>query len=249
MIRASVLQHYHEFSEPLEGRVHSMYLDVKGLVTTGVGNLIDTPEQACALPWRHETTGKLAERPAIAQAWRAVKDARPALHWRQYLHLNDLRLSDSDVDALVQDKLLSNARYIQAKHYPRWEDFPADAQLGIMSMAWAVGPGFPAKFGNFTNRVLQEDWLGAKACCHIRTEGNPGIVPRNHANERCFENAALVLTRQLDPAVLYWPGQPPDTMPAPPPELTLKQEADAAKANFDPLDAAHDERVEQLKEP
>ena len=43
MIRQSVIDRWHEFSEPLEGRVNSMYLDVKGLVTTCVGNLIDTP--------------------------------------------------------------------------------------------------------------------------------------------------------------------------------------------------------------
>ena len=35
----------------------------------------------------------------------------------------------------------------------------------------------------------------------MRTDGNPGIVPRNTANRILYRNAALV----RDPEVLYWP--------------------------------------------
>src|SRR5690606_22446954 len=38
-MQQSVIDRWHDFSEPLEGRVSSMYLDVKGLVTCCVGNL------------------------------------------------------------------------------------------------------------------------------------------------------------------------------------------------------------------
>lgn len=208
MIRQSVLDAYHQFSEPLEGRVHSMYLDILGLVTTGVGNLIDTPEQACQLPWRHEKTGRLAERHEIAQAWRELKSRKDLakMHWKYAAALNDLRLSDDDIDAVVRDKLQSNARYLQHKYFARFADFPADAQLGILSMAWAVGPGFPLKFPNFANRVLANDWEGAVATCKIREDGNPGIVPRNKANRLCFGNAAVVAKHGLDPEMLSWPA-------------------------------------------
>lgn len=205
MLKQSVRIAFPAFSKAFEGYVHSMYLDVKGLVTTGVGNLIDTPESACSLPWKH-ADGRLAERAEIAQAWKAVKAAKPALHYRQYEHLNDLRLTDADIDALVLDKLNSNFNYISSHALPGLPDAPADAQLGVMSMAWAVGPGFPAKFANFTNFAQRGDWANAALCSAIRTEGNPGVIPRNKANLLCFNNAATVVKNGLDFEVLNWPA-------------------------------------------
>ena len=49
-MRESVRRGFIGFSAPFEGRLHYMYLDVKGLVTTGVGNLIDSVGAAQALP-------------------------------------------------------------------------------------------------------------------------------------------------------------------------------------------------------
>ena len=40
-MRASVKNQFRTFNAPLEGVVKYMYLDIKGLVTIGVGNLID----------------------------------------------------------------------------------------------------------------------------------------------------------------------------------------------------------------
>ncbi len=211
LIRGSVLDAWHGFSEPLEGRVHSMYLDILGLVTTGVGNLIDTADQAAALPWVHERTGARATREEVIAAWRQLKARKDLakLHWKYAAALNDLRLTDAAIDDLVSAKLQSNASYLQAKHFRDFGEWPADAQLAALSMAWAVGPGFPLKFGNFTRAVVAAGpsrWLDAKACCKIRETGNPGVVPRNRQNERCFGNAHTVAAHDLDPAVLNWPA-------------------------------------------
>ena len=35
--------------------------------------------------------------------------------------------------------------------------------------------------------------------------GNPGIVPRNEANQRLFNNAHEVQARELEPSSLYYP--------------------------------------------
>lgn len=213
MMRQAVVSVFPTFSKAFEGYIHSFYLDVKGLVTTGVGNLIDTPEEARKLPWKHPD-GRLASGSEITAAWHAVKAAQPALHWKLYEHLTDLRLTDSDIDALVIGKLASNADYIKLHHFPGWDDFPADAQLGIMSMAWACGPGFPHTFVNFATFAARQHWGSAGLCCKIHEEGNPGVVPRNHANALCFENAAIVQTTGLDPEILNWPAQvvPPVTI-------------------------------------
>lgn len=42
----SVREAFFPFSEPLEGRVRFMYLDINSLVSTGVGNLLDADNPA-----------------------------------------------------------------------------------------------------------------------------------------------------------------------------------------------------------
>jgi hypothetical protein len=49
-MQASVRAAWCDFNRSLEGWVSWMYLDVEGLVTTGMGNLIDPVEAAFPLP-------------------------------------------------------------------------------------------------------------------------------------------------------------------------------------------------------
>lgn len=224
-MRQSVIDNWHRFSEPLEGRVNSMYLDVKGLVTTCVGNLIDTPQEAAKLPWRHGAGGPLATREEVFRAWQTLKSRQDLakLHWKYAAKLNDLRLTEEAMDELVASKRDEFYAYLRKHHFSEIDSFPADAQLGIMSMAWACGPGFPRTFANFKRVVLAGDWNGAAESCKIREEGNPGVVPRNKANRRCFQNAHLVTIGKLDPEPLWWPEMPTlpplETEKAPPSEL------------------------------
>lgn len=247
MIRQAVLDAWHTFSEPLEGRVLSMYVDILNLVTTGVGNLIDPVGAALQLPWKHPD-GRLASEAEIRAQWLvlkhhpgfAVKPGGPLvplakLHWKFAAKVTTLRLTDEDVDAIVLRKLHENAAHLERKHFPRFAEWPADAQLGVLSMAWAVGPGFPLKFTNFARAANAADWLGAQASCKIRETGNPGVVPRNQRNRQCFANAAAVVARGLPPDVLWWPTAVPGDAVAPglvpvveePPTIT---DADRARA-------------------
>lgn len=185
-----------------------MYLDILGLATTGQGNLIDTPDAAAALPWCHEGSGARATPAEIRAAWAQLKARKDLakMHWKYAAALNDLRLSDEAIDALVLSKLRSNAAYVTRVYFPDFPQWAADAQLACMSMAWAVGPGFPTKFVNWTKFAKNQDWTRAKACCKIREIGNPGVVPRNRANELCHDNASIVHDSGLDPSELHWPA-------------------------------------------
>jgi hypothetical protein len=187
-----------------------MYLDIKGLVTCGVGNLIDTPSEAAKLPWKWDRDGTRASDAEIRTAWHNLK-LRQDLARRHVSHaraLTGLHLDDADIDALVASKLESNDAFI-AKWFPGWADIPADAQLAVLSMAWAVGPAFNQKFPKFTNAALSGNWEAAREHCTIREEGNPGVVPRNRANRLCFSNAALVLKTGGQPHILHWPDVKP----------------------------------------
>lgn len=205
----SVVSRFREFSVRFEGLCHWPYLDIKGLVTVGIGNLIDPVDAALALPWVLEGSGEPATRERITADWHALKAQQrlSKLHYNYARPLTAIRLTDEGVDTLVRSKLLSNEAYMH-DHLPGWDSWPADAQLFASSMAWAVGPGWVGIFKNCTAFLLAGDWDNAAKCAAIRTEGNPGLVPRNAANQVCLHNAKTVASRGLDPSVLYWPGHP-----------------------------------------
>lgn len=205
----SVLDHFREFSVRFEGLVHWPYLDVKGLVTVGIGCLIDPVSAAFALPWVLEDTGHAAPRDQILADWSDLKAQQrlSKLHYNYARPVTRIRLTDEGVDAVVHSKLLANEALLK-KSYPAWDTWPADAQLCACSMAWSVGAGFPGIFKNFTNFANQGDWDNAARCAAINDEGNAGIIPRNAANQVCLHNAKTVAARQLDHGVLYWPGNP-----------------------------------------
>lgn len=204
---------YHAFSVNLEGRVATMYCDCLGLITTGVGNLINTITQAKALPWLL-ADGTKADMADVAADWNKLHDgaqyyAKRA--WHVYAKTMRCHLSEEAIDDLCKRQLAANEAIIR-KRFPAYDSFPADAQLAIMSMAWAVGAGFASKFPHLAACIDRQDWEGCVASCKIREghphtgDWNPGVVPRNAKNRFCFHNAALVATEGSDPDVLHWPN-------------------------------------------
>lgn len=193
-----------EFNDPLEGRVAKPYPDILGLVTVGVGNLIDAPgvkdpndawtrvsKMVLGLPWLLDS-GAPASSAAVAKAWMAVKlDTLSAqLGWRRAAALpeNVIHLSDEAIDDLVMQKLDENDA-IFAASFPHWENYSADAQLAVHSMGWAMGPGFLAKFPRFTAAFKSGDFYRAARECKIYPERGT-VVVRNRRNVACLLNAS-----------------------------------------------------------
>lgn len=229
-MHVSVRKAFRDYSVPLEGCVSSMYVDIIGLVTCGIGCLIDPISLALPLPWRHQATGELATRAEVSAAWNALKaqkDKFAKLHFKYAAALNDLRLDDAGVDQLMTQRLLANEKVLRV-YFPQFDLFPADAQLAIFSMAWACGAGFPQTFGNFRTAANAQNWTSAIAACGIRTAGNPGIIPRNAANRLCLANAQSVVSQGLPLDTLFWPGTAPNASQR---DETFRAEAELAAAD------------------
>jgi hypothetical protein len=212
-LHPSVNAAFRAFNEPFEGVVPWMYLDIKGLVTVGVGNLIDPVELAVPLPFRFRAQPAVLATPAqIAAEWSRIKN-NPALAkagYRACQALTELGLDEAGIDSLVAARLASNEASL--KKYGPFEEFdawPADAQLGLLSMAWALGPGGPPAFPRFAAACRVQDFAGAATDCAISERGNPGVAPRNAANRTLFGNAAVVRSggaaAGYDPSRLYYP--------------------------------------------
>lgn len=233
----SVQSRFRDFNKTFEDDVPYMYADLKGLVTVGVGNLVDPVSLALSLPFRFKAkpaseqkvsgvAGAPATREQITAEWQRVKgatksglnsngDAQTNVYAAgHYERLTDLELTSAAIGNLVNERLASNES-ILLKTWPEFAKFtswPADGQLGLLSLAWAFGPGKTAGrgfslFHEFRKACAVGDFAAAGAESHIRDSDNPGVTPRNDADSILFSNAARVVA---DPksylfTTLYYP--------------------------------------------
>jgi hypothetical protein len=208
----SVLAAYRPFSARFEGVLPFMYLDVKGLVTTGIGNLIDPVDSALTLPWKHKN-GTRATPDEIRAEWTRVK-GHTELKLKgggAFGKVITLVLDDEAIDHMVQTKLHQNEAVLRQR-YPGFETWPADAQLGALSRAWAMGPY--ARSPRFDEVVNQRrpDFRKAAREGRMDATGNPGLAPRNEANRQLFTNAANALDHGMPIDLLHWPANLPEAV-------------------------------------
>jgi hypothetical protein len=210
----ATLAAYQKWTEIQEGRLPYMYLDVEGLVHTGIGNLIDASPSgssapwtpALALPWKNPD-GSAASPATIQAQWQAVK-ARQDLKGKgggnaPFPSLTTIRLSQADIDALFQ-KVLSSFTETIRKYYPAIDSWPADGQMGVLGMAWALGPAFPPQWPKFTAAITKSppDFAGAALESNIAN----GNLSRNRSQLLMLQNADYVQKNGLDPSKLYFPN-------------------------------------------
>lgn len=211
-----VQSQFRAFNEPFEGSIPYMYLDVLGLVTVGVGNLIDPVDLATALPFRFKTKpgistpGAAASKDQIVTEWQKLK-TNTSLATRGHLAcapITDLELNEDAIDDLIAQRLTGNESFLKRQQpFKAFDTWPADAQLALLSMAWAMGPGAFTGFPHFSAACQKSDFKTAASECKISEVGNPGVIPRNKANALLFSNAAAVIAAGsgLDLATLYYP--------------------------------------------
>jgi len=183
-----------------------MYLDIKGLVTTAIGNLIDPVHLALNVPFVWPG-GLRATRAEIQHEWQKVKSAKSLAKAGHHAaeHVSQLRLTDEGVEALVH-KVLDQMHAELVKRYPAFDSWPADAQMATLAMAWACGPGFGRTFKGLDAALKRSDWKTAATQCRIDDSQNPGVTPRNKAMKQLYFLAAAL---PCDAEELHWPADGP----------------------------------------
>jgi len=195
------------FTEKFEGKCSWMYLDSIGLVTTGRGNLIDPISAALGLPWKQTSGGNFgadATQDQIVAEWTRVKGLQVMAKGGGYAFskVTTLRLHPDDVDALTFGKADEMWARLLVR-FPGLDTWPCDAQLGVLSMAWAMGPMFDFPHFLFAANLDDEpDFVKMSVECVMTKPPVP--VARNAANVQLFLNAS----KAADPDTLYWPGKP-----------------------------------------
>lgn len=193
-----------------------MFPDVKRLISTGFGLLLDPVGLALELEWLRPD-GTTATKAEVAAEWASLQnfvEQNPGCEFWSYKRFEDkttVRLSRAGLEQAFKRKIATNLATLLTG-FPDFETWCADAQLGAMSMAWAVGAGFYSPragrryFPKLTAALRARDYETAADECFLNEEHeNPGIIPRNAANRILFGNAGVVEGTGLDPAVLHYP--------------------------------------------
>ena len=131
-------------------------------------------------------TGAEASRADIEQEYQTVKFSGTAFaSWAGKEAITRLRISDDAIDALGVAKLTSfESTLLGRPPFANLDGWPADAQLGLFSMASAIGPLF--RLPKFEAAAATEDWLTMAHECKISETGSPGIILRNVRNGLLF---------------------------------------------------------------
>jgi len=210
-MRDSVKSYFLAFSERFEGRVDWLYLDVHRLVTVGVGCLVDSIADVQRLDFYRTGTAVHASQSEIMTAWRRVKNDQtldPKDGGVQYARLTGIRITPSSMQNLVESKLAWTESTLRL-HFPAWDTLCADAQLAVMSKAWAGGGGFADEWPHLAAAINAGDWLTAAKECVPSPEKmkaqNDSYHKRIAAEVTLFTNAHVVTAQKIDPAPLQYP--------------------------------------------
>lgn len=191
-----------------EGALPFMYLDTVSKVTAGIGTLLDDgsgqpPESCMSLPWTTVDQGveRVATRAEIASAWAVVKsrtDLAPRGGYA-FRDVTTLRLDDRTIDGLLTAKTLEFWSVLSAQLVDL-EEWPADAQLALIDMAYQLGPRFMGpRWPNFTAAAHASDFAACADHCSVRQAS----VERNTHRKRLYRNAATVVELGIPPAKLW----------------------------------------------
>lgn len=185
-----------------------MYPDRDGNITTAIGYLCDPVDRALRLPWVLED-GTRVPADVVRKEFSLLKldvglRKVPARKLRPH---TVCRLTHEDIDALTFERLEDNANSVQKRLFG-FKDFPADAQLAVMSMCWALGvgdgrdKGFLDGFPKCVSYLRAGDFVAAASECRMDDSNNAGLTPRNVENKRLFLAAAEVMKNGSDLNVL-----------------------------------------------
>ena len=151
--------------EIFEGTVPWMYLDTKGFVTVGVGELIASAAKAETLAFV-DPDGEPCTQDAILDEFNRVSALVPAKVAAFYRSPTSPVLPHAAIDTLLMNHLNFFDGQL-ATRFGSYASFPDPAKLGLLDVIYNLGQvGLFQHFPHLMAAVDKQDWLGAAANCH-----------------------------------------------------------------------------------
>ncbi len=200
--KQAVLDYFVTFNEDLEGIIPHLYQDSVGLVTVGMGNLMEPIQLGLGLPWRR-ADGNLANQLEFIKEWNLINDTESLAKdgWRAAKPLCKLHLSREDIISLIHTKMASNEEHL-IRRGPAFASLCADAQLMLHSWAWAVGPD--ATYPRMLKLINNGEFYKAITECDINPKRGT-IILRNERNKQLLMNAQWLTGSGNGDEVLMYP--------------------------------------------
>lgn len=174
------------FIAPFEGRVPYMYLDTEGYVTVGVGAMLPTPQAAIALVWKWRDRVGEPNEIEIADEWLHVHSQQKGLVASAYKMWTTMDLVPSEIDRLFTRRLHDFSDALE-RIFPVFPDWPEDAQLATVDMAYNLGSAaIPRHWPKLTEALHTQNWRAAADECR-RPQAHEG---RNLAVRALYLSAA-----------------------------------------------------------
>src|SRR5262249_17861235 len=204
-----------------------MYLDSLGLVTTGIGILLDPYEKyGRVLPWYDKVSMqpvndegviktefqmvKSKNGPKGVPAW-STDPAQNFAYFKTFEPITQLRAKDSDINSAVLN--IGSQKEAACRQYfgADYDRYPADVQVVLTQMSYAGG--LSARKHDLIPLLAAHDWLGAREYTYLTnpTQGKAGYAKYNacfrqlmlnaHIVESCSKLASPNVTMPKDPTV------------------------------------------------
>jgi GH24 family phage-related lysozyme (muramidase) len=143
-----------------EGRIHWMYLDTKGNVTVGVGQLLPTPDAASEFRFRRHTA-EFATQAEIRAEFVLVRDMKAGLVPLSYRRFSSLLLASEDIDSNLSSTMADCVLEL-GKLFPDFQAYPDPAKIALLDMRFNLGiTRLREEFPKFCALVKAQNWLGA----------------------------------------------------------------------------------------
>lgn len=178
-----------------EGRHSSMYRDTGG-ATVGIGCQFERVSEVLRLPWTRRDR----------RAWQSAAEKNDVVT-REYARVcaggsgsagpDSVVLSGPAIDNLFHSRAIDHESILR-RLFREWDDFPADAQLGILHHSWirsSVAGIESWHDGRYAAAVRARRWrvAGDESLWEDLREGQrPRLVSRRNDVLRMFRNASLV---------------------------------------------------------
>ena len=210
-MHSSAKERFVEYLREFEGFANWMYLDSRGLVSTGIGILLDPYETYCRrlcknVSWYDKDPRQKASDAELQKEFELVKSKNgpagapvwtkdPATNFASYRTFEPItryRLNEADVVKEVLNITAIKESSCRQYFGPAYDTYPADVQVVLTQMAY--GGGLAARKDDLKPLLAARDWLAARQYTYLTNpkQGKDGYKKYNACFERLMLNAHIV---------------------------------------------------------
>ena len=207
----SVKEQIADYLTEFEAYATWMYLDSRGLVTTGIGVLLDPYDiYGRVLPWiawyDKVTLQPVKDEGEVKAEFQMVKSkngpkgvpdwsndpAQNFAHYKTFEPITRLRVPEATVKNAVINIVSQKEAECRQYFGPDYDRYPADAQVVLTQMAYAGG--LSARKHELLPVLAAHDWLGAREYTYLTnpTQGKAGYKKYNACFQQLMLNAHIV---------------------------------------------------------